>query len=46
VENLPKPFGAIDPLAFSRLPLEKELEDLPAQNRWDMLFENSMWASH
>lgn len=32
-------FVAMDPLPFSRLPLEKELEDLMAQNLWDVLFE-------
>lgn len=34
-------FDAIDPLPFSGLPLEKELEDLLAQNLWDVLFEGS-----
>lgn len=34
-------FGSIDPLPFSGLPLEKELEDLLAQNLWDVLFESS-----
>jgi hypothetical protein len=34
-------FDAIDPLPFSGLPLEKELEDLLAQNLWDVLFEDS-----
>jgi|JI10StandDraft_1071094.scaffolds.fasta_scaffold112010_1 hypothetical protein len=34
-------FDAIDPLPFSGLPLEKELEDLLAQNLWDVLFESS-----
>ena len=34
-------FDAIDPLPFSSLPLEKELEDLLAQNLWDVLFESS-----
>lgn len=36
-----KTFDAIDPLPFSGLPLEKELEDLLAQNLWDVLFEGS-----
>jgi hypothetical protein len=34
-------FDAIDPLPFSGLPLEKALEDLLAQNLWDVLFEGS-----
>ena len=34
-------FNAIDPLPFSGLPLEKDLEDLLAQNLWDVLFEGS-----
>jgi hypothetical protein len=34
-------FDAIDPMPFSGLPLEKELEDLLAQNLWDVLFEGS-----
>jgi len=34
-------FVAMDPLPFSRIPLEKELEDLLAQNLWDVLFEGS-----
>jgi hypothetical protein len=34
-------FDSIDPLPFSGLPLEKELEDLLAQNLWDVLFEGS-----
>jgi hypothetical protein len=34
-------FDAIDPLPFSGVPLEKELEDLLAQNLWDVLFEGS-----
>jgi hypothetical protein len=34
-------FNAIDPLPFSGLPKEKELEDLLAQNLWDVLFESS-----
>lgn len=34
-------FDSIDPLPFSSLPLEKELEDLLAQNLWDVLFEGS-----
>lgn len=34
-------FDSIDPLPFSGLPLEKELEDLLAQNLWDVLFESS-----
>jgi hypothetical protein len=36
-----KKFDSLDPLAFSGLPLEKELEDLIAQNLWDVLFEDS-----
>jgi hypothetical protein len=36
-----KKFDSIDPLPFSGLPLEKELEDLLAQNLWDVLFESS-----
>lgn len=36
-----KKFDSIDPLPFSGLPLEKELEDLIAQNLWDVLFEDS-----
>jgi hypothetical protein len=36
-----KKFDSIDPLPFSGLPLEKELEDLLAQNLWDVLFEGS-----
>ena len=34
-------FDSIDPLPFSGLPREKELEDLLAQNLWDVLFEGS-----
>lgn len=34
-------FDSIDPLPFSGLPLEKELEDLLAQNLWDVLFESN-----
>src|SRR5947208_7646648 len=34
-------FDAIDPMAFSGMPLEKELEGLLAQNLWDVLFEGS-----
>jgi hypothetical protein len=34
-------FVAMDPLPFSKVPLEKELEDLLAQNLWDVLFETS-----
>lgn len=34
-------FDSIDPLPFTGLPLEKELEDLLAQNLWDVLFEGS-----
>jgi len=34
-------FDSIDPLPFSGLPKEKELEDLLAQNLWDVLFEGS-----
>ena len=34
-------FDSVDPLPFSGLPLEKELEDLLAQNLWDVLFESS-----
>ena len=34
-------FDSIDPLPFSTMPLEKELEDLLAQNLWDVLFEGS-----
>ncbi len=34
-------FDSMDPLPFSGLPLEKELEDLLAQNLWDVLFEGS-----
>lgn len=34
-------FDAIDPQPFSGLPKEKELEDLIAQNLWDVLFEGS-----
>lgn len=34
-------FDSIDPLPFYGLPLEKELEDLLAQNLWDVLFEGS-----
>jgi len=34
-------FDAIDPQPFFGLPLEKELEDLLAQNLWDVLFEGS-----
>lgn len=34
-------YDAIDPLPFSGLPLEKELEDLLAQNLWDVLFESN-----
>lgn len=36
-----KIFNSIDPLPFHSLPLEKELEDLLAQNLWDVLFEGS-----
>ncbi len=36
-----KKFDSIDPLPFSGVPLEKELEDLLAQNLWDVLFESS-----
>jgi hypothetical protein len=36
-----KIFDSIDPLPFWGLPLEKELEDLLAQNLWDVLFEGS-----
>ena len=36
-----KKFDSIDPLPFSGLPLEKELEELLAQNLWDVLFEGS-----
>jgi hypothetical protein len=36
-----KKFDSVDPLPFSCLPLEKELEDLLAQNLWDVLFEGS-----
>ena len=34
-------FDSIKPLPFSRIPLEKELEDLLAQNLWDVLFEGN-----
>ena len=34
-------FDSITPLAFTRLPLEKELEDLLADNLWDVLFEGN-----
>jgi RecB family endonuclease NucS len=34
-------FDSIDPLPFSGLPLEKDLENLIAQNLWDVLFESS-----
>jgi hypothetical protein len=34
-------FDSIDPLPFSGLPLEKELENLLAQNLWDVLFEDN-----
>ncbi|MBP7372822.1 MAG: hypothetical protein KBG39_01655 [Opitutaceae bacterium] len=34
-------FEAIDPIAFEGFPKEKELEDLIAQNLWDVLFENN-----
>lgn len=34
-------FDAIDPQPFFGLPKEKELEDLLAQNLWDVLFEGS-----
>lgn len=34
-------FAAIDPLPFTGLPREKELEDLLAQNLWDVLFEGN-----
>jgi hypothetical protein len=34
-------FDSIDPLPFEGLPKEKELEDLLAQNLWDVLFERS-----
>lgn len=36
-----KIFNSIDPLPFHSLPLEKELEDLLAQNLWDVLFEGN-----
>ena len=36
-----KKYDSIDPLPFSGLPKEKELEDLLAQNLWDVLFEGS-----
>jgi hypothetical protein len=36
-----KRFTSIDPLAFSHMPLEKDLENLLAQNLWDVLFESS-----
>lgn len=36
-----KTFDSLDPLPFSGLPKEKELEDLLAQNLWDVLFEDS-----
>lgn len=36
-----KHFQAIDPVPFEGLPKEKELEDLIAQNLWDVLFENN-----
>jgi hypothetical protein len=34
-------FDAIDPLPFEGLPKEKDLENLLAQNLWDVLFEGS-----
>jgi hypothetical protein len=34
-------FDAIDPLPFWGLPREKELEDLLAENLWDVLFEGN-----
>jgi hypothetical protein len=34
-------FNAIDPLPFYGLPKEKDLENLLAQNLWDVLFEGS-----
>lgn len=34
-------FNSIEPLPFAGIPLEKELEDLLAQNLWDVLFEGS-----
>jgi hypothetical protein len=34
-------FDSIGPLPFSGLPLEKDLENLIAQNLWDVLFESS-----
>jgi len=34
-------FDSIDPLPFTGLPLEKELEDLLAQNLFDVLFEGA-----
>ena len=34
-------FVAMDPLPFVKVALEKELEDLMAQNLWDVLFESS-----
>lgn len=34
-------FASLDPLPFQGLPLEKELEDLLAQNLFDVLFEES-----
>jgi hypothetical protein len=34
-------FDSIDPMPFTGLPKEKELEDLLAQNLWDVLFERS-----
>jgi hypothetical protein len=36
-----KKFDSIDPQPFTGLPREKELEDLIAQNLWDVLFESS-----
>jgi hypothetical protein len=34
-------FDSITPLPFTGLPLEKELEDLLAENLWDVLFEGN-----
>lgn len=34
-------FNSLNPLPFEGLPLEKELENLIAQNLWDVLFESS-----
>ena len=36
-----KKFDAIDPMPFYGLPKEKDLENLLAQNLWDVLFEGS-----